>query len=152
MPEAGTSQNNYFEMKTFRMIGCLLVAVCMCLGMVSCGDDDGGSVGSPAVVGTWVGDDYDTFYSNVTITFNSNGTGTATMGRYGGYTSIYRGQFTYKVKGNKVTTKGTLANANSDGETSTQSFDNTYEVSGSTLKVVKGNTWYSSRVRSYRKQ
>lgn len=35
-------------MKTFRMIGCLLAAVCMCLGMVSCGDDD-----DDDVVGHW---------------------------------------------------------------------------------------------------
>lgn len=131
----------------------LVIAVLICpFALTSCSDDDGDSVSSSNIVGTWVGDDYDTFYSNVTITFNSNGTGSATIERHGGYTSIYRGQFTYKLKGNKVTTKGTLANANSDGDTSTQSFNNTYQLNGSTLTVVSGNTWYTMRVKSYKKR
>ncbi len=136
------------------MFGLLLMAVVLCFGMASCSDDDddGGSGAVSNVVGTWVGADYDTFYSNVTITFNSNGTGTATMERNGTYISIYRAQFTYKVKGNKVTTNGTMSNANSDGETSTQTFNNIYEISGNALKVVDGRTWYTERVKSYRKR
>lgn len=119
----------------------------------SCGDDDGDEPGGSKerVVGTWHGYDYDHFYSNVTITFNSDGTGSATIDHYGSYTSVRRAEFTYKVKGDKVTTKGVMGSANSDGEGDTQDFNNTYELSGNTLYVKSGNSWYTSAVQSYRK-
>lgn len=44
-----------------------------------------------------------------------------------------------------------MANANSDGETSTQDFNNTYDVAGTTLYVRSGNSWYTGNVRSYHK-
>ena len=142
----------FFACKYAALFLVLTILACP-FALTSCSDDDeGGSVSNSNVVGTWVGDDYDTFYSNVTITFNSNGTGTATIDRVGGYTSIRRGQFTYKVRGNTVTTTGTLAGANSDGDVSSQTFNNTYELNGNKLIVKSGNVWYTERVHSYRKQ
>lgn len=41
-----------YNMKTLRLIGCLLVAVCMCMGMASCSDDDS-SGSSKGLVGNW---------------------------------------------------------------------------------------------------
>ena len=130
------------------------MAVALCLFMAAmvtaCGkDDEPGNTSK--VEGTWVGDDYDSFYSNVRISFDSNGTGTATIDHYGAYSSSRVAYFTYKVKGNTVTTKGTMASANSDGDSDTQDFNNTYKIDGNILKVQKGNSWYTSSVRSYRR-
>lgn len=132
-------------------VSLFVIALLVCpFVLTSCGDDDG--IGDSNVVGTWVGDDYNTFYSNVTITFNADGTGSATAEHVGAYVSAYRGQFTYKVKGRTITTNGILANANSDGETSTQSFNNTYELSGNKLVVKSGTNWYTENVHSYKKK
>lgn len=116
----------------------------------SCNNDEPGD--TSAVVGTWYGDDYDNFYSNVTITFKSDGTGSATIDHYGALTSIRRGEFTYKVKGKTVTTKGFLGKANSDGEADTQDFNNKYEIQGNKLIVVSGSNWYTNSVKSYKKE
>lgn len=126
-----------------------VVAFCFTACSEDNGDDEPGN--NANVVGTWRGAEYDHFYSNVTITFNSDGSGSATIDHSGAYTSIRRAEFTYKVKGNKVTTKGVLGSANSDGETDTQDFNNTYEVSGNTLYVKSGNGWYTGVVQSYTK-
>lgn len=131
----------------YSIIALLLMAIAAIFP--SCSSDEPGD--TSLVEGTWIGDDYDHFYSNVTITFNSDGTGTASIDHHGAYTAIYRGQFTYKVKGKTVTTKGTLGSANSDGETDTQDFNNKYEVQGNKLIVVSGNGWYTNCVRSYKK-
>lgn len=134
----------------FAILFAFLTVMIAMTNITACGDsDEPGNTSS--VAGKWVGDDYDTFYSNVSITFNQDGTGTATMEHYGSYLSVYRASFTYKVKGNKVTTKGTISNGNSDGEANTQDFNNTYEVSGNKLYVKSGNNWYTSNVKSYRK-
>lgn len=130
-----------------------LIFLTLAVILPSCSKDDEADFNgeSANVVGTWRGDDYDHFYSNVTITFNSDGTGSATLDHQGSYISMYRAEFTYKVKGNTITTKGTLASANSDGETSTQDFNNKYEVDGNQLIVKSGNGWYTGVVNSYRK-
>lgn len=138
-------------MKKFWLL--LTIAFCCTTMFCACGgNDDDGPGDNSEVVGSWVGDDYDHFYSNVTITFQSDGTGSASIDHSGAFSSTRRAYFTYKVKGNKVTTKGTLASANSDGESDTQDFNNTYELSGNTLQVKNGNAWYTSIVKSYRKQ
>lgn len=136
-------------MKKFFSI--LMLTSMFLVGFISCSKDDEPGGDFSKVVGTWYGDDYDTFYSNVTISFNSDGTGSATMEHFGAFLTAYRASFTYKVKGNKVTTKGTMANANSDGETSTQDFNNEYELQGNKLVVKKGNNWYIDRVNSYKR-
>lgn len=138
----------FFDCKYAALFLVLTILACP-FALTSCSY---GSLSNSNVVGTWVGDDYDKFYSNVTITFNSDGTGTATIDHVGVYTSIRRGQFTYKVKGNTVTTEGTLASANSDGETSSQTFNNTYELNENQLILRSGNAWYTNVVHSYRKQ
>lgn len=115
-------------------------------------DDDSESSSSSVVVGTWYGDDYDHFYHNVSITFDSNGMGAATMDHSGAIITTCRAQFTYKVKGNTVTTSGTMASTSSaDGEVISNSFNNEYEVQGNKLIVKKGNNWYMNNVKSYRK-
>lgn len=113
-----------------------------------CGDDDEPE-NYEKVIGTWVGLDYDHFYHNVTITFNSDGTGSATLDHDGAYHSYRRAEFTYKIKGNKVTTNGSMGSANSDGETEVSEFNNTYEVKGNVLYVVGGSEWYMNNVQSY---
>lgn len=129
------------------------IAVALMLVMTatftSCGDDDDEPGNTGLVAGTWYGNEYDHFYSNVSITFNSDGTGSATMDHNGSYHSAYRAEFTFKVDGNKVTTQGKMGSANSDGETNTQDFNNTYEVSGNTLYVRSGSAWYTNNVKSY---
>lgn len=51
---AAPAKQFLFDMKTFRMIGALLVAVCMTYVMVSCGDDDApGGGSSKGLVGNW---------------------------------------------------------------------------------------------------
>lgn len=155
-PRKGTLRHRFFAMRNrlthLRTLLAVMLCALMSAAFTACGDDDDEPGGDTSKVqGTWYGEDYDHFYSNVTITFNSDGTGSATMERNGAYISVYRAQFTYKVKGNKVTTSGTMANANSDGETSTQDFNNTYDVAGTTLYVRSGNGWYTGVVRSYHK-
>lgn len=153
--EEGDPEARFFAMKNrlthLRTLLAVMLCALMSVAFTACGDDDDEPGDTSKVVGTWYGEDYDHFYSNVSITFNSDGTGSATMERNGAYLSVYRAQFTYKVKGNKVTTPGTMANANSDGETSTQDFNNTYDVAGTTLYVRSGNSWYTGNVRSYHK-
>ncbi len=129
----------------------------MSLAMTSCGDDDDddddGVTNNSQIVGTWRALDYDHFYSNVTITFNSDGTGSATMNHEGAFISYKHAQFEYKMKGNKVTAKGSMAAANSDGDVDTYDFNVTYELSGSTLYVKSGSTWFGDPecVSSYTK-
>ena len=70
--------------KTFRIIGMLLVAVMLSVGMAACGDDDGdvtppeipaGATIDQQLVGTWTYHyDYGTLKEDVTLTFNANGT------------------------------------------------------------------------------
>lgn len=134
-------------MRHFFSIIALLLVIAIC---PACSSDEPGD--TSLVEGTWTGDDYDHFYSNVKITFKSDGTGTATIDHTGAFISIRKAQFTYKVKGKTVTTKGTLASGNSDGEADTQDFNNKYEVSGNKLKVVSGTKWYTNNVSSYRRQ
>lgn len=122
--------------------------------IVGCGGDNDGKddpQDRSKVVGTWYGNDYDTFFSNVTITFNQDGTGTATIDHSGRIISISRAHFTYKVKGNVVTTSGTLVRSNSDGDTYTENFNNRYEIAGNYLNVIDGSNWYTASVQSYRK-
>lgn len=136
-------------MKNF--LFCIAVLFCFMI-IPSCSSDESDEPGNTsAVVGTWVGDDYDEFYSNIAITFSSNGTGTASIDHHGAFTTVRRAQFTYKVKGNTVTTKGTMSSANSDGETDTSDFNNKYEVRGNKLIVISGSAWYMSNVSSYKK-
>lgn len=131
----------------------MLMCVLMSLSLTACSSDDDGDPGdTSAVVGLWRGSDYDHFYSNVTIRFDSDGTGYATIEHVGAYVTVSRATFTYKVKGKKVTTKGVLSKANSDGETETRDFNNTYEISGNTLYVRSGEGWYTNVVKSYRKE
>lgn len=135
-----------------KFLFCIAALFCFII-IPSCSSDESDEPGNTSTVaGTWVGDDYDKFYSNVSITFTSNGTGTASIDHHGAYTSVRRAQFTYKVKGNTVTTKGTISSANSDGETDTSDFDIKYEVRGDKLVVISGsNGWYTNVVRSYKK-
>ncbi len=139
-------------MKTKKIFGYFVLTLCMCFGLTSCSLFDFGSGDNSIVVGTWVGDEYDTFYSNVTITFNSDGTGSATIDHNGGYSSATRAEFTYRVRGSKVTTNGFRVTTNSDGDVFNEEFNNTYEVEGSILKVVDGSSWYLGRVTSYKKR
>lgn len=128
---------------------CLLFASGLIMSGCSNKDKDDEPEDRSQIVGTWYANDYDHFYSNITITFNNDGTGSATIEHHGSYTSIYRAQFTYKVKGIKVTTTGTIANANSNGDVSTQDFNNTYEIQGRWIYVKGGNSWYTNIVKSY---
>lgn len=140
-------------MDKLKSLFAIMIIALLFVSLTSCGDDNDDEPGNnAAVVGTWVGNDYDTFYSNVYIRFNADGTGEAGIDHRGAYSSSYRAYFTYKVKGSKVTTTGEMASANSDGETSTQSFNNTYTVSGNRLTVESGSNWYKNAVSTYRKQ
>lgn len=112
-------------------------------------DDEPGD--TSAVVGMWYGDDYDHFYSPVTLKFNSDGTGSAVMDHHGTLDIVQRGNFTYKVKGKTVTIKGVLSCANSAGESDTKDFNNTYEIQGKKLIVTNGTNWYTTRVKSYKR-
>ena len=57
-------------MRTFRMIGMVLVAVLMCVNFTACSDDDDEPEGD-SIVGTW---EYTSSYQgNGTFTFKSNG-------------------------------------------------------------------------------
>lgn len=137
--------------KFFDYLLSLLVMVAFSGLTVACGgdDDDESAGGGADVVGTWEGLDYDTFYSNVYITFNSNGTGSATLDHEGAYSSYRRAEFTYKVNGNKVTTKGTMVSANSNGESSQSDCNVTFEVDGNILYVISGSGWLTGNVQSY---
>ena len=138
--------------KLHAIFALLFISLAVILPSCSKDDEPGGDSGNAAdVVGTWRGDDYDHFYSGVSITFNSDGTGWAKLEHEGKYISMYRAEFTYKVKGKTVTTNGTLVSANSDGETNIQDFNNKYEVDGNQLIVKSGNGWYTGVVRTYRK-
>lgn len=136
-------------MKQMKLAICMIAIILACLSATSCSSDGPGD--NSAVVGTWYGDDYDHFYSNVKLTFNSDGTGSGSIERNGTYISVYRMAFTYKVKGSKVTTKGTRSNANSDGETSITDFNITFELSGNKLYVKDGDKWYKNAVTSFKK-
>lgn len=137
----------------FKYMLITLAAVVATAALTACGDDDDDPLENTSIVGKWTGSDYDHFFHNVTITFNSNGTGTATIDHgYGsGYTSRSYAEFTYKLKKNKVTTKGVLTKANSGGDVDTMDFNMTFELSGNTLYVVDGNSWYKSNVNSFTK-
>lgn len=142
-------------MKELKVIFATLLLAFMGFGLTACSDDDGDEPGgdNANVVGNWVGDDYDTFYRNVFITFNADGTGTAGLEHSGAITSVSRAFFTYKVKGNKITTSGSMAKANNDGEVDEMSFNCTFKVSGSTLTLEDSdNNWYKNNVKSFRKQ
>lgn len=135
----------------FKTLLFVMTAVMLTGLATSCSKDDepNGGGKNADVVGTWDGLDYDHFYRNVHITFNSDGTGSATLEHEGSYSSYYRAEFTYKVKGKKVTTQGVMGNANSSGEAGTMDFNNTYEVKGNVLYVVSGNNWYTNAVQTY---
>lgn len=136
--------------KFLKTIFAVLLCMVMASTFSSCGDDEPGD--TSAVVGTWYGDDYDHFYSSPTITFKSNGTGTAKLEHYGSYISVRIAEFTYKVKGSTVTCKGTIGSANSDGESGTGVFELTLQISGNRLIVKSGKAPFSTdNIRSYKK-
>jgi hypothetical protein len=138
--------------KRLSLILGLLVCTMVLFTACSSDDDDDNPGNNAAVVGNWIGYDYDSMYSNVSITFNSDGTGDATIDYYHTYSSYRNATFTYKVKGNIVTTKGYMYKVDSHGETGTSEFNNTYEISGNYLYVKEGTNWYKLNVSSYRKQ
>lgn len=122
----------------------------MITGITACSNDDDDLGDVSKVVGTWIADDYDHFYSNISITFNADGSGSFSMEHMGNFISVYRGTFTYKVKDNKVITDGVVGIANSDGESSTRSFSNTLEIRGNSLTVVS-DSWMYNFLKSLKK-
>lgn len=136
---------NLFFMSVLLLLGSSIVTSCS-------DDDDPGD--TSLVVGTWVGDDYEHFYNNVTITFNPDGTGSATMDHSGTLYISSRAEFTYKVKGTSVVVSGKRVNASSanGGEVDTYDFNNKYEVQGNYLIVTDGDKWYMMNVKSYRRR
>jgi hypothetical protein len=138
--------------KRLSLILGLLVCAMVLFTACSSDDDDDNPGNNAAVVGNWIGYDYDSMYSNVSITFNSDGTGDATIDLVGAFSSYRNATFTYKVKGSTITTTGYMYQVTSHNETDTSEFNNTYEVIGNMLYVKDGNHWYKGRVSSYRKQ
>lgn len=138
-------------MKNLKALFCTLLVI-MSLVFASCSSDEPGGSNSN-VVGNWVGLDYDTFYHNVFITFNSDGTGTAGLDHSGATYSSTRAYFTYKVKGNKVTTSGSFTTVNNDGDVYQDSFNCTFKVNGNVLTLESSESgWYSNNVKTFKKQ
>lgn len=110
----------------------LLLFAFMGMAFISCGDDDdeGGEGGNSSIVGTWYDNMNDPRIS-VSFTFNSNGKG---EGSNDAPTRVKRYAFSYSVKNNKVTCKGTEASAWSDGTSNVNSnWTTTFTLNGNTL-------------------
>ena len=109
----------------------LVMIVIMGVGLVSCDDDDDGGGGdNSAIVGTWY-DNMNDKRISMSFTFNSNGKG---EGSKDTPTSAIRYVFSYSVKNNKVSCKGTEASAWSDGTSNVNSkWTTTFTLNGNTL-------------------
>lgn len=102
--------------KTIRMFGLMFCTILMCVGFTACGDDDDG--GSAAnIVGSWYGTRtyYNpvggTKYQYLSITFESNGTGSMEYEAPGSFSVA---KFTYRVQGNTIVCVGAYANTYGD--------------------------------------
>ncbi len=108
----------------------VMVAAVLSVGFTACkGDDDGnpGGGGNSSIVGTWEGSSSPWTF---TVTFNSNGTGSARGSSKHGSTHIW--EFTWSGS-SSIRCKGPHSYVGSDGEVTSDTWDSTLQLSGNTL-------------------
>ena len=111
----------------------LLVVIIMALTLGACDDNDKNEFNADSIVGSWYGTRtyYNpaggTKYQYLSISFESNGTGTL---EYESPASYSVAKFVYEVNGNKITCKGAYANTYGDVESD---FTMTLSIEGDRL-------------------
>lgn len=118
-------------MKNFGFL-LLLAALCGCLSLTGCSDDDRGGGAASALVGTWTGSHtyynpaggYKTNY--IEFVFRANGTGTCQVTTQVSFTAA---AFSYTVRGSSVNCVG--VRSGSDG--STEAWTASLEYAGGKL-------------------
>ncbi len=111
------TKKGYLAMAWSKVSAFAMMLVIMLSGAVmftSCGEDDEEGKNIPSsILGTWTGRGGSGGNTTISITFNSDGTGSFTMTRPSAYG---RCEFTYKCSGNTVTTTGPYVITYTDGE------------------------------------